>query len=130
MDADNALNPYRSPESAITQPWLVFGNPEDPWFVTPVLADWRFRRVWIEGPLTAGVEWDARWPREVVRINQRRMAAHCPFWYAPHFAFTLESPHRRYDVTVAVTMTLWERLTLFRISIDGETIYEEPDSSS
>jgi hypothetical protein len=90
-----------------------------------VKRGWMYRRVRLHGGLAAEIEWNARWPVEVVRVNGRKVAARHAFWFVPRFTFDLETTIGRCQVTVEVRVSLFLTVTHFQISVNDQAVYRE-----
>ena len=118
-------NPYVSPREANTgelrqRPWR-------PGVRSRLLAKGLlYRRVALEAPIEATLEFNGRSLHDVIRVDNRVVASHFSWWrITPRFRFQLAVTGGAVPVEVDLRLGHFLRMKGFRIKIAGEVVYQE-----
>lgn len=120
-----AENPYQSP--ATVDRGLMLERPLQSGARGRLLAKGLlYRRVMLEAPVEAILEFDGRSLRDVVRVDNQVVAWKFSWWrITPSFRFSLSAGDRTLDVSVQLHLGYFLRMRGFHVVIDGATVYAE-----
>ena len=126
MHAIGDENPYRSPTAPESGPLIeVRANP-GPAQARLESGKMLFRRVVIESPIEAIVEFNGRSLREVLRVNHEVAASQTSWWrITPRFDVRLLAGEAIVPLTVRLRFGNFLRLRGFRIESGEELLYAE-----
>jgi hypothetical protein len=120
-----ALNPYQSPATA--DRGLLVERPLHPGTRGRLLAKGLlYRRVMLEAPIEAVVEFDGRSLYDVIRVDNQVVAWNFSWWrITPIFRFVLSAGDRSLEFVVQLHLGHFLRMKGFRIQVEGATVYAE-----
>lgn len=85
-----------------------------------------YRKIAVEAPIEAIVEYRAYEPWDRVIVDGRTMARKvCWVWFAPGFEFELPGEPWPVRVRLEVRVEPWLAIRWLRLEIDGQMVYEE-----
>ena len=120
-----AENPYQSP--ATVDRGLMLERPLQTGARGRLLAKGLlYRRVMLEAPVEAILEFDGRSLCDVVRIDNQVVAWKVSWWrITPCFRFSLSAGDRTLVVSVQLHLGYLLRMRGFHVQIDGVAVYSE-----
>lgn len=118
-------NPYQSPKHV--DAGLLRQRPLRPGAQGRLLAKGLlYRRVLIEAPVEATLEFDGRSLRDVIRIDNQIVSWRFSWWrITPYFRFALPAGDHELDVEVLLNLGTFLRILGFCIRIEGQVAYSE-----